>query len=81
MTILYDGHGAAITSTIHEVEARRVWPQTLEEPGESWCRCTCGEEMDSQGSAGGSALTVGELFRGHLDDVEDLDGPDCGDAS
>ena len=69
MTILYDGHGAAIAESIHEIEAHRSWPQTFESPGESWCRCVCGEEMDSQASAGGAALSIGELFALHLEDV------------
>lgn len=69
MTIRYDGHGAPITSTIHEIEARRVWPQTLESPGEAWCLCTCGEEMESQGSAGGPEQSVGELFALHLEET------------
>ena len=41
MTIRYDGH----TETVHEVEDHRTDPPTLEQPGESWCRCTCGEEI------------------------------------
>ena len=69
MTILYDGHGAAITSTVHELDAHRTYSQTLEQPGESWCRCTCGEEMDSQGSAGGPEQSVGELFALHLEEM------------
>lgn len=69
MTIRYDGFGAPITETVHELEACRTWPQTLEQPGEAWARCTCGEEMGSQGSAGGSEMSVSEMFRQHLEDV------------
>lgn len=69
MTILYDGHGAPITESIHELEDHRTYSQSLEQPGESWCRCVCGEEMDSQASAGGAALSIGELFALHLEDV------------
>ena len=69
MTILYDGHGAAITSTIHELEARGGTPQTFEQPGESWCRCVCGEEMESQGSAGGPEQSVAEMFALHLEEM------------
>ena len=55
--------------TLHELDDHGFFAQTLEQPGESWCRCSCGEEMDSQGSAGGSELSVGELFALHLDEV------------
>lgn len=55
--------------TNHELDAHRIYPQTLESPGESWCRCSCGEEMDSIGSAGGPELSVGELFALHLEEV------------
>ena len=69
MTIRYDGHDAVITETVHEVEAHRTDPATLEQPCESWCRCTCGEEMESQGGAGGPEQTVGEIFALHLEEV------------
>lgn len=69
MTVLYDTHGAPITESVHELEDHQTHAQTFEQPGESWCRCTCGEEMDSQASAGGPALSVGELFALHLEDV------------
>lgn len=57
------------TETIHEVARSRYWPETLENPGESWFLCTCGEELDSQGGAGGAEWTVGDLFQQHLEDV------------
>lgn len=78
--VAYDGFGAVITESIHEVEARRVWPQTLESPGESWVRCTCGAELESQGSAGGPESSAGELFALHLEEVARDEGADCGDA-
>ncbi|MFI8778251.1 hypothetical protein ACIGH6_14360 [Brachybacterium paraconglomeratum] len=81
MTIRYDGHGAVITETVHELEAYRVWPQTLESPGEAWARCTCGEEMESQGSAGGPEQSVGEMFALHLDEVAADEGADCGETA
>ncbi len=81
MTIHYDGHGAPITSTIHELEDHGFFAQTLESPGESWCRCTCGEEMESQGSAGGPEQSIGELWQSHLDEVAADEGADCGEAA
>ena len=77
----FDAFGAVITETVHELEAHRVWPQTLENPGESWCRCTCGEEMESQGSAGGPEQSVGEMFALHLDEVAADEGADCGETA
>ena len=77
----YDGFGAPITSSIHEIEDHRTDPATLEQPGEAWCRCTCGEEMESQGSAGGPEQSIGEMFALHLDEVAPDDGADCGEAA
>ena len=81
MTIRHDGHGAVITETIHELEDCRTDPATLEQPGEAWCRCTCGEEMESQGSAGGPEQPVGEMFALHLEEVADDAGADCGETA
>lgn len=53
----------------HEIDTHQTWPQALETPEETWCRCVCGEEMDSQASAGGTALSVPELFALHLDEL------------
>lgn len=64
---VYDGFGAPITESTHQVEASGGSPQTLEQPGETWVRCTCGEEMESQDSAGGPALSIAELMRDHID--------------
>lgn len=65
----------------HEIERDRTWAPTLESPGESWCRCSCGEEMDSQASAGGPELSVGELWQSHLDEAAQDEGADCGEAA
>ena len=81
MTIRHDGHGAVITETIHELEDCRTDPATLEQPGEAWCRCTCGEEMESQASAGGPEQSIGELWQSHLDEVAPDDGADCGETA
>ena len=78
---VYDGFGAPITESTHQVEASGGSAQTLEQPGESWCRCTCGEEMESQGSAGGPEQSVGEMFALHLAEVAPDDGADCGEAA
>ena len=77
----FDGYGAAITSSIHELEDHRTHSQSIEQPGETWCRCSCGEEMDSQGSAGGPEQSVGELFALHLEEVAQDEGADCGEAA
>ena len=80
MTILYDGHGAPITSTIHEADDQSSTPSTYEQPGESYVRCVCGWEGESQASIAGGAIPPGALFREHLDDVDEQDGADCGDG-
>lgn len=77
----FDGYGAAITSSIHEIEDHRTDPATLEQPGEAWCRCACGEEMESQGSAGGPEQSVGEMFVLHLEEVAADEGADCGETA
>ena len=78
---VYDGFGAPITESTHQVEASGGSAQTHDQPGESWCRCTCGEEMESQGSAGGPEQSVGEMFALHLAEVAPDDGADCGEAA
>lgn len=77
----FDGYGAPITTSTHELEDHCTWSPTLEQPGETWCRCTCGEQMDSIGSAGGPALPIAELFQTHLDHLTPDDGADCGEAA
>ena len=70
MTILYDGHGAPITSTIHEMVDESHESSTYEQPGESYVRCVCGWEGESIASIAGGAIPPGAMFRGHLDDVD-----------
>ena len=65
----------------HELEDHRTYSQSLERPGESWCRCVCGEEMDSQGSAGGPEQSIGEMFALHLEEVAQDEGADCGEVA
>lgn len=80
MTILYDGFGAPIAYTVHELDDQSHSPSSYTQPGESWVRCVCGWEGESVASIAGGAIPPGALFRGHLDDVEEQDGPDCGDG-
>lgn len=73
----FDGFGAVITSTVHEIDDRSSTPSTYTDPGESWVRCVCGWEGESVASIAGGAVPTGVLFRGHLEDVDEQDGGDA----
>lgn len=67
----YDTFGAPITETIHEIDDHTYTPSTYTQPGESWVRCVCGWEGESVASIAGSAIPPGQMFRDHLDDVDE----------
>lgn len=69
MTIRYDGHGAPITSTIHEVEDCGDLAQTPESPAEAWLVCTCGWDWESMESAGGPVGSMRDAWEQHLEEV------------
>lgn len=67
MTIHYDGFGAMVTTSIHEVDDHRTYPRTETTPAECWIRCVCGWEWDSQESAGGPVGSMRDAWQEHLD--------------
>lgn len=69
MTILYDGHGAPITESIHEPIDSGHEHGTVTDPPETWVLCVCGVEKSSQASAGGGCVSTQSLWDEHLEDV------------
>ena len=69
MTILYDSHGAPITSSIHEPEDWESQPARGLDPAQAWLRCTCGWDWESMESAGGPVGSMRDAWEQHLEDV------------
>ena len=70
MTILYDGHGAVITETVHELDSK-FYPGDYEERPSPWQRCyfcVCGEDLGFD-EEGGRYSNAQEEFEKHLEEV------------
>lgn len=70
MTIQFDGFGAPVATSIHEVDGHGSERRTETDPASAWIRCVCGWEWDSQESAGGPVGSTRDAWQEHLDDME-----------
>lgn len=72
MTIRYDGFGAVITESVHEIVASGSSPRTEMTPAESWAVCCCGWEFTSIESAGGGVEPWGAAFEQHVEETDQM---------